>query len=144
MKLHTLNRELSLEVFEECKEVMEVKQCYVNVFYAAQRYAHKLLAGQWKVAYGYMPSVQHYMARHCFLVNEAGEAIDPTRYTRTRLIENDEPYVSFKVFDTFPEYLKAVKKNKRVVDLLKPLSDDEMALLGSDWVRDNGKAMMRG
>ncbi|AIG26794.1 hypothetical protein BRLA_c024740 [Brevibacillus laterosporus LMG 15441] len=57
---------------------MEMKH-YSNVFYASLHIKSKFIEGDWKVAYGYMPSVENIMVRHCFIVNEMGEAIDPTK-----------------------------------------------------------------
>lgn len=78
----------------------------------------KFIEGDWKVAYGYMPSVENIMVRHCFIVNEAEEAIDPTKLLVERVNETDDVYVSFKIFETYQEYISAVENNSCLPDLI--------------------------
>lgn len=142
IRFHNLNAEQSLEAYTKASGFMEMKQCYCNVFYVPHFFGKKFLSGEWRVAYGYMSSVQHYMVRHCFIVNKKGEAIDPTRHTTTRLID-DRMYVSFYVFDTYKEYVEAVSANDGVPDLLGVLDEYERGLF-EEWAPENGKVLMRG
>ncbi|WP_442638049.1 hypothetical protein [Rossellomorea marisflavi] len=125
--------------------IIEVKQCYTNIFYVVMRNVDKFANGEWKVAYGYMNILpnQPFMARHCFIVNDKGEAIDPT-IVETSSFDGDDPreYVSFHMFDDMEDYLGEVEKNNNVPDLIKPFWDLENKQ-SEPWAREHGRVLIR-
>ncbi len=143
IKRHEFNYNLSLEVYEECSDFLEVKQCYVNIFKTLTRYVPNFLTGEWKIAYGYIKVLHDHpmMARHCFIVNENGEAIDPTFFTYKRSSREKE-YYSFFVYGNIEEYLDAVGKNKNMPDLLTPLMDIDMKYADA-WAKENEYILIR-
>ncbi|ERM16729.1 hypothetical protein [Brevibacillus laterosporus] len=136
---HKLNWDESEHVYNVSADQMEMKQCYSNVFYASLHFKSKFIEGDWKVAYGYMPSVENIMVRHCFIVNEIGEAIDPTKLLVERVNETDDVYVSFKIFETYQEYISVVENNNCLPDLIKPLMDLDTLLRRSPWADSSNK-----
>ncbi|MEH7210227.1 hypothetical protein V7094_29150 [Priestia megaterium] len=143
---HKLNIELSKEVYEECKERLEMKECYLNVFYAMTAFEDRFRDGEWEVAYGYMRVLPdgNLMVRHCFIVNEKGEAIDPTLFTQKDFKETtDKQHTSFVIFDDVEEYIQMVLGNERMPDLLKPLMELEIDVAG-EWAKQEGLNLVGG
>lgn len=145
VRTHNLNLEESMKLNEEMNGIIEVKHCYTNIFYVAIRNSEKFANGEWKVAYGYMTILpnQPLMARHCFIVNDKGEAIDPT-IVATSSFDADEPreYVSFHIFDDMEEYLGEVEENNNVPDLINPFWDLENKQ-SEPWAREHGCVLIR-
>lgn len=145
VKKHKLNLELSKEVYEECRAFLAVKECYVNIFYTMTMFTEKFKSGEWKIAYGYIRVLPDHrmMARHCFIVNDRGEAIDPTLFTQKHFKETtDKEHVSFFMFDDLQEYIEAVENNDNVPDLIIPLIDLERET--SDvWAEKEGWTLIR-
>lgn len=140
IQTHVFNEALSREVYETCKNDIEMKECYVNIFNTIQYYSDKYRSKEWRIAYGYLPSIRNYYVRHCFIVNDKGEAIDPTIFTNTnRTI--DRPYMSFSIFPDISQYILAVERN----DMVPSLSwyfDKEVMLEAHKWAEENGYLLM--
>jgi hypothetical protein len=83
------------------------------------------------------------MARHCFIVNSEGEAIDPTLMNISGYQEGqDRGHVSFAVFENTSEYLDAVSANDNFPDLIKrfrKLENQE----SEKWAQANGRVLLR-
>lgn len=128
MKKHVFNYDQSLLVYKACNQHLQPKDCYRNVFKTISFFSEKFHSGEWKIAYGFFSVLPNELliTRHCFLVNEAGEAIDPSLI----VVENykvNEPreYFSFTIFNSLDEYLDVIEKNLHVPDLLKALQKHE-------------------
>lgn len=146
IRKHKLNIELSKEVHEDIKEFLAVKECYVNVFYVMANFEDKFRDGEWKVAYGYMRVLpdDNMMVRHCFVVNEKGEAIDPTLFTHGYFKETtDKEHTSFIIFDDVEEYIQMVLGNDDMPDLLIPLMETEREVAGK-WAKEEGLVLLGG
>lgn len=130
MKTHKLNVKLSEKVFNSCKKHIALKDCYANIWRVTAPNMQKFNNGEWKVTYGYMPSVCGLYVRHCFIVNQDGEAIDPTAVLIQKELQSELPketYISFAVLD-FDEYLTLVSENDFILDLVFPLREKENEL----------------
>lgn len=116
MQTHTLDKKTSLEVFAECERDILPKECYKNVFRVIYSYLDNFKSGKWKVAYGYFPirNFENLYARHCFIVDEDGKAIDPTAMLFPDVDRRD--YYSFGILN-FEEYIDAVEDEKGYVAL---------------------------
>ncbi|WP_124118388.1 hypothetical protein [Paenibacillus xylanexedens] len=138
IKQHPFNHDLSLEVYNECQDMLKPKECYTNIYYTAVEFAEKFHGKEWKVAYGYIriSPEANLMARHCFIVNADGEAIDPTYFTHDNLYSGDvKEHTSFYIFNDITRYARWVEKNKFIPDLEKPLREKEKAM--QEWARSN-------
>lgn len=72
------------------------------------------------------------MARHCFIVNEQGEAIDPTLLThKNRGLNEDEEYQSFYLIDNLYEYIELISESYSNPDLLSSLKGKEQEIF--EW-----------
>lgn len=131
MNTHTLNKELSQKVYDAVKPQMELKMCYNNIFRTVHEFYDKFKYGDYKIAYGYMQTLQNLYVRHCFILNEDGEVIDPTLCCiEDRTGRKDEPkdYISFAILG-LREYLDMLEDNNYYPDLARPLHDKEMEAL---------------
>lgn len=140
---HTLNLDLSRVVYDTCQNEIKTKECYINIYKTIDYFRERYDSGEWKIAYGYftvMPST-HLMARHCFIVNDKGEAIDPTLLKLHSLEDGaGREYISFAIFKTLDTYLESVSKNQQVPDLIKPLKKmDNHAFL---WAYQNKRLLI--
>lgn len=127
MRTHKFNEELSKAVYESCKDLVMLKDCYANIWRISSTYMRKLKSGKWKIAYGYMPCFGDLYARHCFMVNEYGEAVDPTAILIQRNTQSERSkaeYMSFALLD-YDEYLELVEENSYCLDLSRALSAEE-------------------
>ncbi|MEK5036277.1 hypothetical protein MKY96_33030 [Paenibacillus sp. FSL R7-0302] len=145
IKEHTLEPDLSQSLYDEHTDCVSIKNCYINIFNIAIENLYKFDFEGWKIAYGYMSSVDNLMVRHCFIVNRAGQAIDPTIFAIGN--RNDETvarkiYASFKVFDDLDEYAKAIEDNKNIPDLLRPLMPLDISF-ESTWAKPKSKILIR-
>ncbi|KJD42628.1 hypothetical protein [Paenibacillus terrae] len=145
---YSMNREKSLELFQECKKLIMIKECYANIFYVVVHKKRMFTSGEWKIAYGYVRifSDGFYMARHCFIVNSQGEAIDPTWFAseeeHERSEDNYKSYISFKIFDSIEEYVNLILENDNLPDLLKPLWSYDLQL-EEQWAKKEGMLLIR-
>ncbi|GAB6253593.1 hypothetical protein BCSAG_49110 [Bacillus cereus] len=121
---HSINVELTEEVYERCSHAIQQKMCYNNVFAVMGYYMDKFRSGEWKVAYGYFTAVERIMARHAFIVDmETGEAIDPTAPTLSHGYK-DREYLSFAILG-IDEYLELIGKEDREPALYKSLREQD-------------------
>ena len=83
MKEYILDYERSKQMYEAHKNIIEMKMCYMNIWNIAvsKELTRDFMKGKLKVAYGAMPSVVNTMVRHCFIVDDKGNAIDPTVFS---------------------------------------------------------------
>jgi hypothetical protein len=142
VRKHKLNKELSRQVYETCSNNILPKHCYNNVWEVFEEYTECFREGDWKVAYGYVHATRNMMARHCFIVNSKGEAIDPTLYTLSFFDENKEPeydHVSFTLLD-FDEYLTVLAKNDNQPSLFFAFRTREEN--AHKWAMNNGMVFM--
>ncbi|MFP7486445.1 hypothetical protein SFC65_19965 [Priestia filamentosa] len=108
---HQLNIQKSKEVYKALSHSIEIKQCYNNVYNVlTSRYRKQFSSRKWKIAYGYLSSIENIMVRHCFIIDEEGKAIDPTIIATNRLDRAEFPeYISFVVLDE-EEYIKELEE----------------------------------
>ena len=116
---HVFNRQASWELFKQCQHNVEANECYNNVFRVMSEYPKEFSNGRWKIAYGYMNVLadRNLMVRHCFIVNNQGEAIDPTFFAMNRTEDTPPGYMSFKIIDSNQEYIELITKNNNYPDL---------------------------
>ena len=133
--LKILDVEQSRAVFEDCKSRLAMKECYNNVFYVVTDYISKFRKGEWKVAYGYMTVFENVMCRHCFIIDEKGEVIDPTIFT-TPNIYTDRQYITMKIFDDISDYFTAIEQADYFPALDKALKENEAQI--QKWANKNG------
>lgn len=142
---HPLNLELSKEVYEECEHFIKNKECYTNVFYTINYFLNEFESGEWKIAYGYIKILksERLFARHCFIVNSNGEAIDPTLFTLNYFNEEDDAnHISFYIFENLDSYTDAILNNDNFPDLIKPLMKIEMETV-EIWAKENNCFLIR-
>jgi len=110
MKKYYINHELSKEIYDRNKGIIEIKCCYLNV---AKIVIHDLLNkeefkdakvvfGGWKINLGETSNSMEVYAKHCFLLLN-DEVIDVTAFKTE--IKEDVDYIIFKTF-TMDEYLE--------------------------------------
>ena len=135
MKKHQLNIEQSKAVYEHCKQHLQVKHCYNNVFEVVTDYISNFRADKWKVAYGYVEVMVGLYCRHCFILDEHGTVIDPTIYTQNEPPLQREYYVMF-AFDDVDEYLTAVESDDYMPALDKYLREQDRK--AQQWAKESG------
>ena len=134
MKKYQLNYEKSKEVFEQCKPLIEFKQCYNNIFNVVTDYIATFRSGEWKVAYGYVEVMPLVYCRHCFILDK-DKAIDPTICTNTDPNINRE-YLVMKIFDDIDAYFYAIESENYFPAL--DLSLKEKGVQAQKWALENG------
>lgn len=122
MQKHTLNIDKSKEVAQRCKKQLEIKMCYNNVFKVVTTYIDNFHNGKWKVAYGYMTIFENLLCRHCFIIDENNNVIDPTLAIRENV---DTEYYAMKVFDDINEYFSAISNEKYFPALTRYLREND-------------------
>ncbi|MGF7035356.1 hypothetical protein J2T17_006364 [Paenibacillus mucilaginosus] len=139
INLHSLNWSESLKLYKKMQS--EVKECYQNIFEIVLKYNKKFATGKWKIAYGYLlePNLSS-MIRHCFIINENNEAIDPTLYTYSE-DKQERDYISFKLFDSLDEYEDMLRENDLKPDLVFCLMD--LDLEAEKWASENEFILIR-
>lgn len=123
MKPHLLNYELSKQVCEENRSVIEPNLCYNNVFQLKELAESK----KWTIGYGYFGRSRYCYIRHCFFIEESGDIIDPTiflsfpKLNRNHWVMVYRPFASLDVDD----YLDLILENDLRPDLHVALRDEE-------------------
>lgn len=132
MKKYTLNYELSKTIYEKCRHLITPKECYNNIFHILTQYPIKFQSGEWKIAYGYVSSVQNIYCRHCFILSD-DKVIDPTLCVR----ENDKnnTYFAFKIFDNVNEYFSALDDEGNFPALMLNLQKEDKK--AQQWAQEN-------
>lgn len=136
---HSLNYEESVALRDKMGNTLQSKECYANIFHSIMYSGGKFTSGDWKVAYGYIQVMEGtpLMARHCFIVNSQGEAIDPTLMNISGFKEGeDRGHVSFSVFEDLETYLETVSENDNVPDLIQHFKKIE-AKKCQPWAQEN-------
>lgn len=145
IKQHPLNFKESLKVFNICNDRIVQKECYSNIFNTISIFPDKFQTREWRIAYGYiriLPNL-NMMARHCFIVNEKGEAIDPTLFTQSTFdSSNEKEYFSFFIFECMDDYFNKLDDNDLMPDLIKQLwkLDQDIA---EKWAKEKGYILIR-
>ena len=134
MLKHALDLEQSKVVFEHCEKHLKQKHCYNNVFEVTTDYTSNFRAGKWRVAYGYTEVMTGLYCRHCFILNEGGEVIDPTIFCQTE--QRDRAYYTMFVFEDYDEYLTAIEGENYMPALDKYLREQDRQ--AQKWAKENG------
>ena len=126
IKEHKLNIEVSKEVYENCGAEIRKKECYDNIWKVLNfGFGSKFISEGWKSAYGYVSSIEGLMARHCFIVDAEGNAIDPTLINSEFFdAENPSTYISFATL-TFGEYLDKIEECDMNSSLFSAFHEEE-------------------
>ena len=134
MKQYLLNAETSLELYKDNENKINPKDCYINIFNLLATYPKRFHTGEWKIAYGYVSSIQGLYCRHCFIFAD-NKVIDPTIFSTER--DNSERiYYPTKIFDSVDEYLSALDAEEGYPALTKYLQEKDKA--ASEWAVQNG------
>ena len=132
---YSLNMEKSKELYKQHKRVIKQKECYNNVFRVISAHWNKLQSGEWKVAYGYMTLLENLLCRHCFVLDENNEVLDPTIFTHT-LVDAEKQYFVMKLFNDPREYLEALEWEEGYPALSSTLHQCEKSAW--NWAMENG------
>lgn len=138
MKKYFLNEENSLSLYKENKSKIIAKDCYHNIFRLISKYRKEFTSGDWKIAYGYISSVDNIFCRHCFILFK-DKVIDPTVYA-TNSNNSTRHYYVFTEFSSIDEYLDAIEKENGYPALNKILINEDTA--AQKWALDNGYFFM--
>lgn len=130
-----LDYDKSKAVYENCKQYIEIKKCYNNVFQVVTDYISQFRNGELKVAYGYVETMAGVYCRHCFIIDENSKVIDPTIHTNT------DPnfyrtYLITKAFDDVDEYLNAIENENYMPALDIYLANETKQ--AQKWATNNG------
>ena len=129
-----LNLEQSKTVYEHCKRHIQIKHCYNNVFEVVTDYMSNFRSGKWKIAYGFTEIMAGLYCRHCFILDENGNVIDPTLYAQSE--QRNKAYYVMTVFDDVDEYLTAIESENYMPALERYLRvQDKQA---QQWAKENG------
>lgn len=134
MVKHLLDLEQSKAVYEYCKQHIEIKHCYNNIFEVVTDYISKFRSGEWKVAYGYVEVMAGLYCRHCFIINENGKVIDPTIFTQSD--QRDREYYVMTAFDDVDEYFSAIENEDYMPALERYLHESDQQ--AQKWALENG------
>lgn len=134
MRKCNLDLEQSKAVYEHCKRHIQVKHCYNNVFEVVTDYMSKFRSGEWKIAYGYTEVMAGLYCRHCFILDENDNVIDPTIFAQSE--QRNRAYYVMAVFEDVDEYLTAIENENYMPALDKHLRvQDKQA---QQWAKENG------
>lgn len=116
MKEYKLNVELSKELYDKCKDMIKIKECYNNVARIYLRhmidnpenYMHyKIVFGAWQL----LSVSRKAYARHCFFMYN-DEVVDPMIFMEEHQEKIDnETYLKIKEYGFF-EYSEAILRNQ--------------------------------
>ena len=139
--IYKLNKAKSIEVYEKCKHLLEIKECYNNTFKIMSEYGYDFWKNNWKIAYGYTRVFSHdiLFVRHAFILDENNDVVDAT-YIFTdihkRDIEDDKEYFVMKIFNNGDEYLDAIMSDNGYPALFNYLAEENRKL--NDWATKQG------
>lgn len=142
MKLYQINKEKSLEIYNKCKDILTVKECYNNVFKICTEYMEKFVNKEWKIAYGYMRIFQNQnlFCRHCFILDNNDKVIDATLFTTSKEYKEekyiDRDYFIMKTFDDMNEYTNKIMEENGYPALFGYLREQEVKMY--EWANENG------
>ena len=109
MRKYKLDYDKSKEIYKSCKSHIKIKECYNNIFNVVTDYISNFRSNKWKVAYGYTEVMPLLYCRHCFIIDENKNVIDPTICTNANPNINRE-YITIKIFDDIDEYFTAIER----------------------------------
>lgn len=135
MEQHFLNAELSETVYKKYKRGIKAKECYTNVFFLLSKEFSKFESGEWRVAYGFVSSIDGVYCRHSFILERDGRVIDPTMFTLER-DTSDRTYFVMKVFNKIEEYISAIEAEDGYPSLARFLWCAEMK--AQSWGAEHG------
>ena len=121
-------------ILESCGDAIAFKECYNNVFNViTYGFCSKFHNGEWKVTYGYVSVFDNIMARHCFILDENNNVIDPTLMKFQGHQEN-RFYVSFAILE-FDDYMDKLEQNDLQPALFRVLRNAESEMI--NWSNEN-------
>ena len=135
MEQHFLNTELSREVYKKYRRGIKAKECYTNVFFILSKEFSKFQSGEWRVAYGFVSSIDHIYCRHCFILERDGRVIDPTMFASDR-DTTERTYFVMKAFEKVDDYISAIDAENGYPSLGRHLLKAEMK--AQKWGAENG------
>lgn len=135
MERHCLNTELTRTVYKKYKRGIKAKECYTNVFFLLSKEFSRFQSGEWRVAYGFVSSIDCVFCRHCFILERDGNVIDPTMFASDRET-SERTYFVMKVFETVDEYISAIDAENGYPSLGRYLSQAELE--AQTWGAENG------
>lgn len=135
MEQHFLNTELSREVYKKYRRGIKAKECYTNVFFILSKEFSKFKSGEWRVAYGFVSSIDHIFCRHCFILERDGRVIDPTMFASDR-DTTERTYFVMKAFEKIEDYISAIDAENGYPSLGRHLLKAEMK--AQEWGAKNG------
>ena len=124
MKIYDIDFKKSLQIFNESKQLLQIKECYKNIFNLVSIYDE--FFKEWQACYGYLQLKDNLWCRHCFILNN-DKIIDPTLFLTKNNIKNSK-YVIFKIFNNLDNYLQAIEQNNLLVDLIDILLNEDINL----------------
>lgn len=126
INFYTLDLETSKAVFKKLNKLIEPKFCYNNVFLVVTNFLNEFRNGRWKVAYGYVQSIDRVFCRHSFVLDtESGLIIDPTTIA-SKTDSDGKQYYIMKTFDTVEEYTSAIESDGNLPALDNFLMEQEL------------------
>lgn len=147
MVKHVLNIEKSRDLYAAHSDFFHKDDCYFNVFRALRFEPEAFKSARWKVAYGYVWVRDNLLTRHCFIVNDVGEVIDPTLFAISACDDvvsdpRSRIYYTMLVFDGVADYLNALiaEDGRPVLSLFLRNSDKQ----ARKWARENGFILRNG
>jgi hypothetical protein len=135
MEQHFLNTELSETLYNKYKRHIKAKECYTNIFFLLSKEFSKFESGEWRIAYGFVSSIDCIYCRHCFTLEKDGMVVDPTMFSAER-DTTQSTYFGMKVFDELKEYISAIDAENGYPSLAKYLWSVEMK--AQAWGNKNG------
>lgn len=135
MELHFIDTKASERIYKSYKSHMKPKECYTNIFFLLSKNYSMFESGEWRIAYGFISSLDCIYCRRCFIIEHDGKVIDPTVYAHER--DNSETtYFVMKVFENIDDYIAALNSENNYPSLGKYLRKEEMK--AQRWATDNG------
>jgi hypothetical protein len=136
IKTHVLDIETSKQLYKSMSSIIIPKHCYNNTWEVFFRNTPKFLnGGEWKIAFGYIKSIENLWARHAFIVTKEGKAIDVTAISLDSFSEDkDYEYISFKLLSAH-EYIHAIEKNDNEPALFTSFKNSEKKAF--KWAEEN-------
>lgn len=126
MKTNKLNLSESKKVYRAYEDLIKPKECYKNIFNLFME-LDELREGKWNVAYGYMPCLDNIFVRHCYIINENGEVIDPTAMIYNKKKDGEE-YLTFAILGR-DEYIDILWEDEGYAALWKHFRTIEADLI---------------
>ncbi len=140
IKEHTLDIHRSKEFYNKCRGIVKIKECYNNIFNVSSHIYNPFVNGELKIAFGYVLIMDNMFARHCFIVDNNGNAIDPTIVSTSTFKEDKEHrYLSFDILE-FNDYIDLLDKYEGDASLFKHYIESER--LARDWAEKHSFVLL--